>query len=307
MENANVTPLVSVVVITYNSSETVLETLQSVKEQTYHKLELIISDDASIDNTISICRKWVEDNKSFFVNCHLITSSKNTGVPANLNRGISAASGEWIKSIAGDDLLVDKAIERYVESINASKGRIYISKVKLFGGAETSYMRSYKMLESMYDVISSHDRKLQYRTSLYRHILPGPALFYEKKLWEDIGRFDETYRLSEEMTFQLKVFELTTVFFIDEYLVRWRQREESLSHQSCSPSHRQDIDFYFNEKRKRLKEEKMYLHLLDSDITNIVMLKEFEGKSKIWGLLKLLSPLSYYRMVNKLISVARFA
>ena len=43
-------PLVSVVVITYNSSSTVIETLDSIKGQTYDNIELIISDDHSIDN-----------------------------------------------------------------------------------------------------------------------------------------------------------------------------------------------------------------------------------------------------------------
>ena len=43
-------PLVSVIVISYNSSETVLETLESVKKQTYQNIELIVSDDCSTDN-----------------------------------------------------------------------------------------------------------------------------------------------------------------------------------------------------------------------------------------------------------------
>ena len=47
----NSTPLVTIAVVTYNSSQTILETLESVKEQTYKNIELIISDDCSSDNT----------------------------------------------------------------------------------------------------------------------------------------------------------------------------------------------------------------------------------------------------------------
>ena len=60
-------PLVSIVVITYNSSKYVLDTLQSVYNQTYKNLELIISDDCSSDNTVAIVEKWLIDNGNRFV------------------------------------------------------------------------------------------------------------------------------------------------------------------------------------------------------------------------------------------------
>ena len=47
-------PLVSVVVITYNSASTIIETLDSIREQSYKNIELIISDDCSKDNTVDI-------------------------------------------------------------------------------------------------------------------------------------------------------------------------------------------------------------------------------------------------------------
>ena len=59
-------PLVSIIVITYNSSKYVLETLESAKAQTYQNIELIVTDDCSNDNTVEICRKWIEENKERF-------------------------------------------------------------------------------------------------------------------------------------------------------------------------------------------------------------------------------------------------
>ena len=51
--------LVTVVVVTYNSSKYVLETLDSIFEQTYKNIELIITDDGSSDNTVELCREWL--------------------------------------------------------------------------------------------------------------------------------------------------------------------------------------------------------------------------------------------------------
>lgn len=57
-------PLVSVIVITYNSAKYVLETLESIRVQSYQNIELIISDDCSKDNTIDICRNWIGKMKN---------------------------------------------------------------------------------------------------------------------------------------------------------------------------------------------------------------------------------------------------
>ena len=85
--------LVSIVVITYNSSKYVLETLESAKAQTYQNIELIITDDCSTDNTVAVCKEWLEKNEDRFVKAELVTSPCNTGVPANLNRGVKKAQG----------------------------------------------------------------------------------------------------------------------------------------------------------------------------------------------------------------------
>ena len=59
-------PLVSIIVLTYNSSLTILETLESLKKQSYPNIELIISDDASKDETVKICQTWVQANSYKF-------------------------------------------------------------------------------------------------------------------------------------------------------------------------------------------------------------------------------------------------
>ena len=107
-------PLVSIVIITYNSSTTIVETLDSVKRQTYSNIELIVSDDCSADNTVEVVKGWMERNKSRFVRAKLIESDVNTGVAVNLNRGNKDARGIWLKSIAGDDKQYRTALKRHI-------------------------------------------------------------------------------------------------------------------------------------------------------------------------------------------------
>ena len=89
-------PLISVLVIAYNSAKTIIETLDSIKKQTYPELELIVTDDCSSDNTIFITKKWIENNHGRFIRVKLVTSAQNTGISANYNRGEDECSGEWI-------------------------------------------------------------------------------------------------------------------------------------------------------------------------------------------------------------------
>src|SRR5512133_427948 len=129
-------PLISIIVITYNSSKFVLDTLESAKAQTYENLELIISDDHSTDGTVDICNKWLEDNKNRFASTALLSVDTNTGIPANLNRAISISRGLWIKYIAGDDLLAENCIADLLFYINTLHEDIQIlsSDIIMFSG-----------------------------------------------------------------------------------------------------------------------------------------------------------------------------
>lgn len=119
-------PLVSVPVITYNSSKTVVETLDSIYAQTYPNIELIVSDDCSQDNIVEIVREWIDKHKERFVRTELITADKNTGISANLNRAEAACQGEWVKSIAGDDLLMPNCIMDCVDYVLEKPETIFL-------------------------------------------------------------------------------------------------------------------------------------------------------------------------------------
>lgn len=124
--------LVSVVVLAYRSADTIIETLESIKKQTYPKIELIVTDDCSPDNTVEVVENWMRDNKGCLSDMKLVTTEKNTGLPSNINRGLRAATGMYYKGIAGDDYLTEDAIEKYVDFCEKNPGVFPIAKVHLF-------------------------------------------------------------------------------------------------------------------------------------------------------------------------------
>lgn len=113
----NEKPLVSATILTYNSAETIEEALESIKNQTYDNLELVISDDGSKDNTVSMCEKWAEENHSRFRRIEILRSDSNVGISANVNRCLRACKGEWAKSLAADDIMMPDCISTYVDFV----------------------------------------------------------------------------------------------------------------------------------------------------------------------------------------------
>jgi alpha-1,3-rhamnosyltransferase len=233
-------PLVSIIVVTYNSSKYVLETLESAKAQTYQNIELIVSDDCSTDNTIEICNNWININKDRFVRIELLMIEKNTGVSANCNRGYRAANGEWIKSLAGDDLLFPNAISEYLNFVKTNHYEICCCKIKLFGD-EQLVLPLEPVYENHYKGINKN-LKSQQQMILRELFVPALGLFLSKSLYNSIGGYDETYPFCDDWPFILRILDNNNqIHLIDKYLVYYRVHAASLCHNTYSS---ENIKFY---------------------------------------------------------------
>lgn len=226
-------PMVSIIVITYNSAKYVLETLESAKTQTYQNIELIISDDDSTDNTIQICKDWLAQNKSRFVRTELITVEKNTGIPANCNRGIKAAQGKWVKFIAGDDILSTDCISSNINYLIISPGiDVLFSKMQFFSIRDGVFIPgkvSPTMNEFQWFFNESISAKGQHRKLLVTYFIPTPTSFIRRVIFERVGFFDERFSLIEDYPFWLKLTQNNIKLFImDKLTIYYRVHSESV-------------------------------------------------------------------------------
>lgn len=222
-------PLVSIVVVTYNSAKYVLETLESVKLQTYNRLELVITDDYSSDNTINICKEWLRSNKKRFENVLVIESPFNTGITPNRNRGCFAAKGEWIKQIDGDDKLKPHCIADYVAyaSLHLDKNIIF-SPLDPFGEGDLDKWR--KLLYSNF-VYAFSLSKQDFRMLLCKICLfPAPSAFIKKSFFMEVGGYDESIKFLEDWPFWVRTaFNGAYFAYIETPEVDYRISPNSLS------------------------------------------------------------------------------
>ena len=226
-------PLVSIIVITYNSSKYVLETLESAKVQTYQNIELIVSDDCSTDNTVEICSDWLIENKERFVRTELITVEKNTGIAPNCNRGFKAARGEWVKSIAGDDILNPECISTFLHYIKKHPGFSFLfSDMEIFGNDKVSYKKNYARIWTdrslrSYESITTAENQLK-KLMISNNVSSASAI-YKRETFNLIGGFDEEIKLLEDWPFWINASKKGyLIISIKEKLIRYRLNESSV-------------------------------------------------------------------------------
>lgn len=109
--------LVSAIIPVYNVEKYVREAIQSIQNQTYKNIEMIVIDDGSIDNTYKIVEKLAkEDNR-----IKLYKNEKNLKIVKTLNRALSLANGEYIARMDGDDISALDRIEQKVRFLEENK------------------------------------------------------------------------------------------------------------------------------------------------------------------------------------------
>lgn len=221
--------LVSCTVVSYNSAETVIETLESIKAQTYQNIELIVSDDCSTDNTVELCREWIAANKERFVRAVLLTVEKNTGVAGNDNRALAECRGVWQKGIAADDKLLPNCVEDFMNFVKDHPEAKWVSsRIRKYNGFfEEKYCIGQGLAASL--SFFEKDAMGQLRYLAISNVVYAPSLFYNLSFKRLIG-IDSSY-MFEDLPFYVDALERGyKCYFMDKETVCYRV------HQSLSNS-----------------------------------------------------------------------
>ncbi|UOQ97085.1 glycosyltransferase [Hymenobacter sp. 5317J-9] len=125
-------PLVSIGVASFNNAAYVIETLDSIRKQTYPHWELIVVDDASTDNSAALITDWLRAHPE--VKGRLLVNNPNRGICFTFNRFLAEASGAYISIIGSDDLFLPNKLTAQVallEEAPASVGVVFSDVCKI--------------------------------------------------------------------------------------------------------------------------------------------------------------------------------
>ena len=239
--------LFSVVVLTYNQENLVVETLNSIYNQTFKNIELVISDDASKDNTQKVIKDWIEIRKDRFANVVINFNKKNLGISGNHTMGIKLANGEFVKYIGGDDILLPDAIKKMHDFLeNNKEARFCTSKIKVFYKKSENYITFGELPEKrIFKKLKEADVNKQFMIFSPNNAIPAPGTFFRRSVFEDYGYFDEKYTSFEDWHQWLKfLLHGERLFLLDEYTVLFRRHENSVS---TGALHSKNKKFYLDD------------------------------------------------------------
>lgn len=156
MSTIEYNPKVSVMIITYNQEDLISETIESVINQDYENIEIVVADDASTDNTPAIIKEYAERYPGVVVP---VLNSTNLGITGNSNAAFFACSGELIAVLGGDDLFLDGKIRAQVDLFKDEEVVLSYHPVDIFlhQTNETLYITNMierEKINNVYDLIT---------------------------------------------------------------------------------------------------------------------------------------------------------
>jgi len=224
---------VSVIIATYNSSAFIIETLDSVYKLLWKDIELIITDDCSTDNTVVLCEDWLKRNRQRFLDTILVTSEINTGVSANVNRGLHKATGEWIKFLAGDDTMAPGCLTHNMEHVAANPEiRVLFSQLDVYRESFEEQNFIYTTPDEIhpYSIFwPERNAESQHRILLNSdRIHFAPTIFIHRETLLSVGGFDERFKEFEDYTLWLNLTRNGhKLYFLHKVTVNYRRHSNA--------------------------------------------------------------------------------
>lgn len=180
-------PRISIVVPSFNQGRFIGATLQSIIDQDYPNLELLVVDGLSTDNSLEVINKY---------KCHLAwwVSEADSGQTQAINKGFSRSTGDIMAWINSDDLIAPGALHRVAEyfSQNTEAGVIYGDRILI----------NQDSLEIGRWVLPNHSN----RVLKWADFVPQETLYWSRKAWDCVGsRLDENFHFAMDWDFLLRL------------------------------------------------------------------------------------------------------
>lgn len=210
-------PLVTIIVVSYNHSNYIKENLDSIKNQTYDNIQLIVGDDASKDDSVKAFQKWLQENN------YTATTQfhqKNTGLATMLNECITLAEGKYIKIIAADDFLHPESIATCVEKLENLSEDFAMAFTDFYAidanGNAVDFSLNYENKEFL-----NKDGSLKNDQLVKYNCIIAPSVLVKKQAIISTGEYDQSLLLEDHHRW-LMINEKYKIFFIDEKLAYYR-------------------------------------------------------------------------------------
>lgn len=224
MTHSKTQPLVTILTLNYNHKKYCIDTLESIRLQSYTNFELIIIDNGSSDGSVDLIRKWKDGYPELSI--AFITNKDNIGISKAINQGIKLAAGQYIAMVACDDLLSPLKIETQINAFAKDAkdiGMVYSDANVIDSKGDTQSYSWFDKLDHSYD-----DKKDLFISLLQRNFILPAATLVKKSVFEQIGGFDETLSF-EDYDMNLRIVENFNVAYSNYKSASYRRHDSNAS------------------------------------------------------------------------------
>lgn len=202
--------LVSIVLPVYNGERYLASAIESVLNQTYQNIELILVNDCSTDSTEEIIKSYASKDPRIVY----LKNEVNLKLPASLNRGFSAAKGQYLTWTSDDNLYMPTALARMVEFLDQhpKAALVYCDYNEI---DENSAIIRQRVVEEP-DMI------------LYRNVV-GACFLYKREAAEAVGAYDTNRFLVEDYEYWLRIYLSFPISALHECIYQYRWHKGSLT------------------------------------------------------------------------------
>jgi glycosyltransferase involved in cell wall biosynthesis len=219
-------PKISVIIPIYNQAPFIRETVDSVLDQVYPNLELVLSDDGSTDGTSEILREYTAGDSG---RVKLVASDENTGIAGAFNRALEAHTGEYIAWLGGDDVMLPGKLDRQVAALQARPDAIgCCHDADVF---DSDSGRSYGRFSEVYNGRRGvRDGGVELLLDPAYMMLPSTMMVRSSAV--DGLRFDPRIRVSNDWLFDIELFRRGQIVGLDDVLARYRRHQRNVTSQT---------------------------------------------------------------------------
>ena len=228
-------PLVTIGVPFFNSQHYVVETLESIKAQTYKKIQLILVDDCSTDESLHVVNDWLKSNGSSFTEVIVIKNPKNSGTSFCCKMMEQVAKGIFFSKLDSDDLIHPKKITTQVEYMirHPDIALIYSNTLLIDSYGRLIEDDYFDVQKFSFVVNKIGPSGFVFDKLLIEDFIPNSSVLVRKMFMQNVGGYDKSL-FTEDWDLWLRICKLYPVAFIDEYFSSYRIHSQSVMRKSSS-------------------------------------------------------------------------
>jgi glycosyltransferase involved in cell wall biosynthesis len=227
-------PLVSIVTPSFNQATFLEETIRSVLEQDYPRIEYIIVDGGSSDGSLEIIRSYQDELYNWI-------SESDMGQTDAVNKGFDLATGEVFAWLNSDDTYLPGAVS---EAVNFLQSNPHIGMV--YGKAY--YINENSERVALYPAGPTDQRGLRRGVNT----IPQQTMFFRSQLWKMVGPLDPSFYYAMDYDLWTRISAVTPITFHDEFMANFRLQSASKSMNEASRCWPEMMRVHFRDGGSRL-------------------------------------------------------